>query len=67
LIVPHAVVDELDSKKYARREELQQRARELLTLIDRYETAAPDAYVQLDQGQVRIIPDFYAGSEMSRG
>jgi rRNA-processing protein FCF1 len=50
LVVPLAVIDELDSKKYARREEFQQRARELLTLIDRYETAAPDAYAQLRAG-----------------
>ena len=48
--MPLAVIDELDSKKYARREEFQQRARELLTLIDRYETAAPDAYAQLRAG-----------------
>lgn len=50
VVVPLAVIDELDSKKYARREEFQQRARELLTLIDRYETAAPDAYTQLRMG-----------------
>jgi hypothetical protein len=47
LVIPLAVVDELDGKKYARRDEFQQRARELLTLIDRYETSAPDAYVEL--------------------
>jgi hypothetical protein len=35
LVIPIAVIDELDAKKYARREEFQQRARELLTLIDR--------------------------------
>jgi rRNA-processing protein FCF1 len=58
LIVPLAVVDELDNKKYARREEFQQRARELLTLIDRYETAAPDAYAQLRQGVTfEVLPD----------
>jgi rRNA-processing protein FCF1 len=58
LIVPLAVIDELDNKKYARREEFQQRARELLTLIDRYETAAPDAYAQLHQGVTfEILPD----------
>jgi rRNA-processing protein FCF1 len=50
LVVPLAVIDELDNKKYARREEFQQRARELLTLIDRYETAAPDAYSQIGEG-----------------
>jgi rRNA-processing protein FCF1 len=58
LIVPLAVIDELDNKKYARREEFQQRARELLTLIDRYETAAPDAYVQLQEGVTfEVLPD----------
>ena len=30
LVIPLAVVDELDGKKYARRDEFQQRARELL-------------------------------------
>jgi PIN domain len=40
LVIPIAVVDELDAKKYARREEFQQRARELLTLIDQYVTTA---------------------------
>ena len=58
LIVPLAVIDELDNKKYARREEFQQRARELLTLIDRYETAAPDAYVQLQESVTfEVLPD----------
>ena len=58
LIVPLAVIDELDNKKYARREEFQQRARELLTLIDRYETAAPDAYVELGEGVTfEVLPD----------
>ena len=37
LIIPLAIIDELDNKKYARREEFQQRAREMLALIDRYE------------------------------
>jgi hypothetical protein len=50
LMVPLAVIDELDNKKYARRGEFQQRARELLVLIDRYETTAPDAYVPLQDG-----------------
>lgn len=58
LIVPLAVIDELDNKKYARREEFQQRARELLALIDRYETAAPDAYAPLRQGVTfEVLPD----------
>jgi predicted ribonuclease YlaK len=58
LIVPLAVINELDNKKYARREEFQQRARELLALIDRYETAAPDAYTPLRQGVTfEVLPD----------
>ena len=58
LIVPLAVIDELDNKKYARREEFQQRARELLALIDRCETAAPDAYTPLRQGVTfEVLPD----------
>jgi rRNA-processing protein FCF1 len=58
LIVPLVVIDELDKKKYARREEFQQRARELLALIDRYETAAPDAYAQLREGVTfEVLPD----------
>jgi rRNA-processing protein FCF1 len=58
LIVPLAVIDELDSKKYARREEFQQRARELLTLIDLYETATPDAHAQLREGVTfEVLPD----------
>jgi hypothetical protein len=58
LVVPLAVIDELDNKKYARREEFQQRARELLILIDRYETAAPDAHVQLHEGVTfEVLPD----------
>jgi rRNA-processing protein FCF1 len=58
LIIPLAIVDELDNKKYARREEFQQRAREMLALIDRYETAAPDAYVPLQEGVTfEILPD----------
>ena len=50
IIIPLAVINELDNKKYARREEFQQRAQELLNLIDRYETAAPDAYAQFRRG-----------------
>jgi rRNA-processing protein FCF1 len=58
LIIPLAIIDELDNKKYARREEFQQRAREMLALIDRYETAAPDAYVSLQEGVTfEILPD----------
>lgn len=58
LVIPLAVVDELDGKKYARRDEFQQRAGELLTLIDRYETSAPDAYVELREGVTfEVLPD----------
>ena len=59
LVIPIAVVDELDAKKYARREEFQQRARELLTLIDGYVTASPpDGYSRLQQHvTVEILPD----------
>jgi hypothetical protein len=58
LVIPLAIIDELDNKKYARREEFQQRAREMLALIDRYETAAPDAYVPLQEGVTfEILPD----------
>jgi len=59
LVIPIAVVDELDAKKYARREEFQQRARELLALIDRHVTAAPpDGYSRMSQGvTVEVLPD----------
>jgi rRNA-processing protein FCF1 len=59
LIIPLAVVDELDAKKYARREEFQQRARELLTLIDGYVTRSPpDGYSHLQPGvTVEVLPD----------
>jgi rRNA-processing protein FCF1 len=59
LVVPLVVVDELDGKKYARRGEFQQRARELLTLIDSYVTAAPpDGYSEVRDGvTVEVLPD----------
>ena len=59
LVIPIAVVDELDAKKYARREEFQQRARELLALIDRYVTASPlDGYVSVQSDvTVEVLPD----------
>jgi len=59
LIIPIAVVDELDAKKYARREEFQQRARELLVLIDRYVTASPpDGYLNVQPDlTVEVLPD----------
>jgi rRNA-processing protein FCF1 len=59
LVIPIVVVDELDAKKYARREEFQQRARELLTLIDRYVTASPpDGYSRTGpKVTVEVLPD----------
>jgi rRNA-processing protein FCF1 len=59
LVVPLVVVDELDGKKYARREEFQQRARELLTLIDGYVTASPPAgYSTIRDGLTfEVLPD----------
>jgi len=59
LVIPLAVVDELDGKKYARREEFQQRARELLPLIDSYVAASPPVgYSTIGQGvTVEVLPD----------
>lgn len=59
LVVPLVVVDELDGKKYARREEFQQRARELLTLIDGYVTASPPVgYSTIRDGVTfEVLPD----------
>jgi predicted ribonuclease YlaK len=59
LMIPLAVVDELDTKKYARRAEFQQRARELLARIDRYVTASPpDGYSTVREGvTVEVLPD----------
>jgi rRNA-processing protein FCF1 len=59
LVIPLVVVDELDAKKYARREEFQQRARELLTLVDGYVTASPPAgYSAIGAGvTVEVLPD----------
>jgi rRNA-processing protein FCF1 len=59
LVIPITVVDELDDKKYARREEFQQRARELVALIDRYVTSSPpDGYSEVRAGTtVEVLPD----------
>jgi rRNA-processing protein FCF1 len=59
LVIPLAVVDELDAKKYARRAEFQQRARELLTRIDRFVSSSPpDGYSPVREGvTVEILPD----------
>lgn len=52
------VVDELDNKKYARREEFQQRSRKLLTVIDRYVTDSPDGYSEIRDGvTVEVLVD----------
>lgn len=58
LVIPLAVVDELDGTKYARREEFQQPARELVTLIDRYATASPpDGCAEVRKGvTVEVLP-----------
>jgi predicted ribonuclease YlaK len=52
------VVDELDAKKYARREEFQDRSRELLSVINRLTTDDPDAYAKIsDSLTVEVLPD----------
>jgi predicted ribonuclease YlaK len=59
LVIPIVVIDELDAKKYARRGEFQQRARELLTLIDGHVSASPpDGYSDLRPDvTVEVLPD----------
>jgi len=59
LVFPIVVVRELDAKKYARREEFQGRARDLLTLIDRFVSASPpDGYSEVRSGvTVEVLPD----------
>jgi rRNA-processing protein FCF1 len=59
LVIPLVVVEELDGKKYARRGEFQQRAREMLTLIDRYATTSPpDGYSEVRKNvTVEMLPD----------
>jgi rRNA-processing protein FCF1 len=59
LVIPLAVVDELDNKKYARRAEFRGRARDLLKLIDDYVSAAPpDGYSPMQDGvTVEVLPD----------
>ena len=44
LIIPVAVVSEIDNKKYARRAEFWDRARDLLGLIDLYAESSPDGF-----------------------
>lgn len=59
MVVPLAVVNELDDKKYARRGEFRDRAREILTLIDSYVSAVPpDGYSKLqDNVTIEVLPE----------
>jgi rRNA-processing protein FCF1 len=58
LIIPLVVVDELDEKKYARRAEFWDRARQVLGLIDRFADQAPDGYATVrDNVTVEVLPD----------
>jgi len=58
LIIPLIVIDEIDSKKYARRGEYQDRARDILTLIDRTITNAGGGYMPLREGvTAEVLPD----------
>ena len=57
LVIPVAVIDELDDKKYARREEFQQRARELLALIDRVTASPADGCLEIGASvTVEVLP-----------
>jgi PIN domain len=58
LVIPVTVVAEIDNKKYARRSEFWDRARDLLALIDSYADGSPDGYAAVRQGvTVEILPD----------
>jgi hypothetical protein len=58
LVIPVAVVAEIDNKKYARRGELWDRARDLLALIDGYADGSPDGYSAVrDDVTVEILAD----------
>jgi hypothetical protein len=58
LVIPVAVVAEIDNKKYARRTEFWDRARDLLALIDSYADGSPDGYAQVRGGvTVEILAD----------
>ncbi len=58
LVIPLVVIDEIDSKKYARRGEFMDRARQLLTLIDRFAEHSPDGYAKVREGvTVEVLPD----------
>jgi rRNA-processing protein FCF1 len=69
LVIPLVVIEELDGKKYARRGEFQQRAREMLTLIDRYATTSPpDGYSEVRKNvTVEMLPDEPGHLRMSSG
>ena len=58
LIIPVAVVSEIDNKKYARRAEFWDRARDLLGLIDSYAESSPDGFAVVREGvTVEIFAD----------
>jgi hypothetical protein len=59
LIIPLAVIDELDAQKYVERDEIRQRARELLAIIDNLVTESPaDGYTELTDGvTIEVLPD----------
>ncbi len=58
LIIPVAVVTEIDNKKYARRAEFWDRARDLLGLIDSYAESSSDGFAVVREGvTVEILPD----------
>jgi PIN domain-containing protein len=59
LIMPVAVVRELDRMNHASRQEFQHRAREILTLLETYvSTTPPDGYTTVRDGvTIEILPD----------
>lgn len=58
LIISVAVVTEIDNKKYARRAEFWDRARDLLGLIDSYAESSPDGFAVVREGvTVEILAD----------
>ena len=58
LVIPLVVIDEFDSKKYARRGEFMDRAQQLLTLIDRFAEQSADGYAKVREGvTVEVLPD----------
>lgn len=58
LVIPLAVIDELDAKKYSRREEFQKTARNLLAVINRLTTINDEAYAKISNRlTVEVLPD----------